>query len=708
MNKRIVFALCSLLAISFAGCKSAGSDASTAAATAADAASKFAICTEWPSDQCGTCDADLALIKASLDKGVAVDAVDPCGRTMLMSVIASTEDPEAIRHLLKAGADPNRADFLGVTPLMEVENPENVKALIDAGADVNAKGPRDKTPLMFARNYDVAKLLLDAGADAKAMSRRQNGPLVYASTVPWVQMLLDAGADPNAKDINGTSPYFHALRFLSADVVKTYLAAGCNPNDDSGKLRPLMLTERGEIVRILLAAGADASARDELGRTALMFPKDLDAVNALLDAGLKATDTDEEGYSVIQYQEHATSDVWKRLIEAGADVNSIGVFGNTLLMNVANPAEADMLLKAGADVKIQNKHGSTALHAVCHNTDNPAEIARILIAAGADPNARDDHRWTPLLNCVDENSPETVDVLLKAGADVNAQTGDGTSALMLAVDDNLSAVADLLIAAKANVDAQDADGDTALMWAARTNARWSPDMVRKLLQAGAKPNIRSGGEQTAIMMACSPESIRSLIAAGADVSAHDITGRSLYLFDCYRHRRLHGVFHGSRGLDRIAADYRDALDALTKAGLDLNARDEEGKTALIVLLTEAYAIEHDIMTDAMDSIEARIAQANEEKADEDDTDEDDDASADADEDDVDDEDAPLMDAPAPADLRKQFLDAHQHAIAGYVSLLLELGADPSIQDNDGKTALDYAREQNLTEIVAILEAAKKP
>jgi hypothetical protein len=49
---------------------------------------------------------------------------------------------------------------------------------------------------------------------------------------------------------------------------------------------------------------------------------------------------------------------------------------------------------------------------------------------------------------------------------------------------------------------------------------------------------------------------------------------------------------------------------------------------------------------------------------------------------------------------------HAAAFAGYpdiVELLLKHGADPSIRDSDGKTALDFARESNRKDVVKIIE-----
>jgi ankyrin repeat protein len=93
-------------------------------------------------------------------------------------------------------------------------------------------------------------------------------------------------------------------------------------------------------VRRLLAAGADANARDENGWTALM--------KACYNAELK----------------HGFAEVVQALIDAGADIEAPIGYGVRPLMLAAGYGETavvEALLKAGADVLAQNEGGYTAL-----------------------------------------------------------------------------------------------------------------------------------------------------------------------------------------------------------------------------------------------------------------------------------------------------------------------------------------------------------
>jgi len=90
-----------------------------------------------------------------------------------------------------------------------------------------------------------------------------------------VRALIKYGADVNLPDRTGTSPLIAAVLFEQHELVRLLLAAGANPNgrraaDNRCVLHFAMRSEGGvEMTRILLAAGADPTARDAEGNTAL-------------------------------------------------------------------------------------------------------------------------------------------------------------------------------------------------------------------------------------------------------------------------------------------------------------------------------------------------------------------------------------------------------------------------------------------------------
>jgi uncharacterized protein len=101
----------------------------------------------------------------------------------------------------------------------------------------------------------------------------------------------------------------------------------------------------------------------------------------------------------------------------------------------------DFLLEQGADVSLVARHpfGITALHAALAGPD--PDIARPLIEAGADVNARQQGGFTPLHTAAQNGSFDLARLLLERGAHADAVADDGKTPLDLARDD---AMRDLL------------------------------------------------------------------------------------------------------------------------------------------------------------------------------------------------------------------------------------------------------------------------
>ncbi|MGR6965747.1 ankyrin repeat domain-containing protein [Geodermatophilus sp. URMC 61] len=195
--------------------------------------------------------------------------------------------------------------------------------------------------------------------------------------------------------------------------------------DGQGGWTPLHLAvaeRRTEVVRLLVAAGADLSARTEHGR---------DPLHTALESAPELVPLLRELGAPVDAASAAYLDDVERLdteLDDGAPLTD-PVTGVDLLTLAAAGGAADTartLLDRGADVD------GGALHAAVAGTR--LELVRLLLAAGADVNRREpDTGRAPLHTAVvagpGRDAPEVVRVLLDAGADVNATTVDGASAL---------------------------------------------------------------------------------------------------------------------------------------------------------------------------------------------------------------------------------------------------------------------------------------
>jgi hypothetical protein len=94
-----------------------------------------------------------------------------------------------------------------------------------------------------------------------------------------------------------------------------------------------------------------------------------------------------------------------------------------------------------------------------------AKIVRLIVAKGANVNARDKDGNTALISVAVFENADALQALIDAGADVNAKNKQGVTALMRAAKDGELPNIKVLFAAGADVDAQDEDGWTALTYA---------------------------------------------------------------------------------------------------------------------------------------------------------------------------------------------------------------------------------------------------
>jgi len=166
----------------------------------------------------------------------------------------------------------------------------------------------------------------------------------------------------------------------------------------------------------------------------------------------------------------------EQLIREGVDINELGlaVRQKTPLHCVRDNAVAKVLIAAGADVNARDLDGNTPLHC----TGN-FEVIKTLIAAGADTNAKNESGWTPLQHFVFYDDVERFQALIAAGADVNARDKDGMTPLIYAQS---MKTFDALIEAGADVNALDNDGNTPLHWAGNL------ERIQALIKAGADPS----------------------------------------------------------------------------------------------------------------------------------------------------------------------------------------------------------------------------
>jgi ankyrin repeat protein len=291
---------------------------------------------------------------------------------------------------LRNGADPNLpAQSSGRLALevaltsTQINKREITALLLDHGADPNVVLP-DGTPLIASAvrhvSPELIALLAEAGTDFNqrdkdgrtvlhgALDRHLRDTAVFAA-------LLEAGADPNLQHKDGTT-VLHQVAWEGS-------------GRGSGRM---------EIVKTLIAHGADPNIGDNRGRTPLAGDVSARLVPLLVEAGSDLAVTDHEGLTplawVVQFERMSKTAI--AMIDKGADVNVEDKSGSTPLFWAATHGDvalAKALVAKGASVNHANQRSFTPLHNAAGNFHK--EMVAYLVAQGAKLDVRNDKGLTP-------------------------------------------------------------------------------------------------------------------------------------------------------------------------------------------------------------------------------------------------------------------------------------------------------------------------
>jgi ankyrin repeat protein len=393
----------------------------------------------------------------------------------------------------------------GATAVVEAAmsgNRDAVRTLLKDGADVNTAQADGMTALHWAAqkgDVELARLLLYASANVRATTRiGAYTPLLIASRdgdAAMIRTLVESGADPNNATTNGTTALMLAAAAGKPDAVTLLIEKGANVNAMENVKGETALTfaaayGRADVVRVLTANKADVSAttkvqdlaafaKEEQERLAELFAQQGGRGGRAGEPGARGPQGPQIAGVNRQYnytelvgfwgglsplhlaarQGHA--EVASALLDAGADINQRGTGDKTtpLLIAIINGHFdlAKQLLDKGADANLaQATNGVTPLYATlnCQWSDKALypqprafeqqktsylELMQALLENGADPNARltrkvwysqydfdqsgvDESGGTPFFRAAYAADVDGMKLLVKYGADPNVRT----------------------------------------------------------------------------------------------------------------------------------------------------------------------------------------------------------------------------------------------------------------------------------------------
>ncbi|MGA9334923.1 MAG: ankyrin repeat domain-containing protein [Rudaea sp.] len=584
-------------------------------------------------------DDDIRGIGALLKRKARVNARGSLGRTALMTA-ALHGHVKIAQCLLDAGAQVNLADERGATALMEAAR-SGAHALLEvlfrSGAEPDRVDSSGRTALIIASQSvraseeTVAGLLalgaspdvvLDDGrraVDFAAASGRWNIVALLDPAYPRPATLTTPGLEPQS----ASAHLLDALRFGHWSIADSYSGqiAAWPKTEQNRMFVELIGHHQPAAWRWLLLHGTDVNAafddgRTLLGETLARLPDALSAARDIVAAGAQVGGSNTLQRvcvalgSIKQPVQRAALETFAiELAERGAELFATDGAGRTPLMHAVAAGSVrvtQVLLARGVDPDARDGKCRTALFAaLTHAPDRAVGLIRELLRAGANPEAMASNGETPLgvalagsaqdvrewLNWPEWRLPRrrlqardlvaaaasgdvsAVDKLLALGLPLDATDDQGATALIRAAGQGHAELVEYLTGRGADTSIAARAGATALV--AAVSARHT-DVVEILITHGAKVDHRLLGGATALMIAAGlgyPELVAQLLAHGADVDTADERGT----------RALHAAAQFGFA-DRDVESAKRTLQTLLDAGACVNAANDVGQTALLLLL----------------------------------------------------------------------------------------------------------------------------
>ena len=454
--------------------------------------------------------------------------------------------------------------------------------------------------------------------------------------------VVEAAKSGDAELLNEVLEELYSAERISILAVHSYNVPD-SPYGRERKTTPLIIAVKNgklDCVKILLKYNADVEGKGDFEFALYQCPYFWHCVTPLCVAA---------AYGNLQ--------ILSCLVENGADINAAAnsVRGHTPLMFAVHESHIDAvnyLLDQGADVNVQQGSGYTALHIAAAN--GYFNALRCLIKHGGDVNARNENNHTPLMLACDNvngkvtdsilknvgrketsstcNYFNTVALLINQGADVNLQDNSGYSALHFAAGSTFTA----LIIIETDVDI--ITGDNCPCELVPSFQGDNVNVVDCLLQNGANVDLQDKDGQTALFHGLRNQGIpygilSSLLKNGANLNTS-------------RNDKSTPLILATQSLKNAV---EQLVPWLIDNGANVDPRDKDGLTALHHACMYGNSCE---VLNGLIKHGANVNASTSNKV------------------------TPLM-------------RAAENCNVNAVSLLIEHGANVTLQDEDGDTALHY-------------------
>ncbi len=582
-----------------------------------------------------------------------------------MNMYAFKLDDTAVyqRESKSAYTDYNRNLFFGLTPLsyaVNLSSPVEILQKFATPEHINEINPRGGTALLEAirlNNSDMVKFLLLRGADTSIGSANILLDAMNENAgLEIIEELLKVGVDINKRNSEGLSPLFIAVRNNDSRLVKLLLKyqADVKPLYADGKnilFYAITANADEQIVEALINAGAQINIDDASGNNMLISAlsrNNVSLVSKLLRAGADVNHTDAGGESAATYVLYNPVDeaIISQIYEKNIDViNKVGKQQRPLWQQLVQQNRPGLLKKVfdrmgGVDKPDAN--GEIPVNAIISNIDNTDFVNVVLSYINMDwLNSHPQYIWQVL----EAQNLELWQKLVNIGFDKSIKNNKGEIIITYVIKNKLSpewltAVSSL----NPNWNEADDSGATPLSLAIEQN---NIDLVKMLLELGAEINPKSNS-YLPLLTTNQAEMTALLLSSGADITFISPENKTLVM-------------------SAVEQLNKELLEFLLNNNADINMRDNESNTSIFYLpkAIKKYSDmpQEEFLIKFKDVLKLLL-----------------DTGADINERDGNGSTLLILSAQAGSPYYPQIL-----------AILTELGANPDIKDQYGKTASDYAK-----------------
>ncbi|EHA8587864.1 ankyrin repeat domain-containing protein 17 [Cocos nucifera] len=329
-----------------------------------------------------------------------------------------------LRLLLHHSSPPNTLHF-GRTLLHHAilcANPRAVQTLLACGADC-------ELPVKTSRKNEFRSI---------HMASRLGQPSI-------LQILIHEGCDLDSRTESGETPLMLCARYKHDDCLKVLASAGADlglVNSSGASAASVAAANRWSIgfrraVLDVIRSGKVLRSSDPSVFSPLIFAArfgDIEALEVLLmQPVVNIDEQDENGFSpVMVAAKEGNVDAFRFLVFAGADVKLRNRAGETAVMLSQSNGNSDLFEQVMLEFALEkgNAGGFHALHYAARRGDLAA--VRLLTSRGCDVDMRDGDGYTPLMLAAREGHGEVCELLIASGARCNIKTERGETALSLA------------------------------------------------------------------------------------------------------------------------------------------------------------------------------------------------------------------------------------------------------------------------------------